>query len=170
MGSLKDQLLKAGLVSKKDARRVEHERRVEATRTGVGSTERAERAAQAQRDKLEAAQGEQRARDHAIEAERHRERDGAEAVYRLRDRIAAAALPRQRGERRWYFACQDELLRWLPVSDKCARKLEDGELAIVEQPKPDRTFAAYVVVPRDTARDLAGDPATSPLVRFWNRA
>lgn len=171
MQNLRDKLLKAGKVSKKQKRQADHNARKKRQRKGRSQGHLQAQEAEAQRQAIyEAKLAEQRARDQAIEAERRKEREARERLLRIKHIIDYYSVPLRRGPRTWCFMDRDGLIRRMQVRPADAWRIERGQLAIVQLPDtgPDDDVSdAFAVVPRDTALDLWGiDPDT---VRFFNR-
>ncbi len=154
--SLKDQLLKAGLVSEQDLKRVEHEERVKTKQVGRDKRQ-AERDARREeaRRQSEARSQEDRRRaqaDQASQAERERARQQAQ---RQQSAVAAAyrdgAVANWEGQRRYHFAANGRI-EWLMVGEETARKLEAGQLAIV---RGERNRARFTLLTAGAARRLA---------------
>ena len=130
MGNMRDQLRKANLISKKDAKRLTHEDRVERTKlggaAGVDQKRTEDRAALAQ------------------ERETRREADRVAGVARSGEQAAAAERaacvdllarevkkPGRQGASRWYFQCPDGTLPALELSVVERMQLQDGSLGVV---------------------------------------
>lgn len=149
MGSLKDQLRKANLISKKKAKQLAHEQRVKRKKLGKDGL-------QAEQEKLEEARKleQQRARKRAKEREAalRKQREEREQHARLRDLVKNAYLSKFGGPRRFFFVTRDRKVPYLEVSDDMGRRLESGRCAIVEAPSdlPDD----FAIVPRDVAEKI----------------
>ena len=165
MGGFKDQLLKAGLVSKKDVRRSTAEKRSELKTKGKQASDAAAEAEARRKALYEERLAQQKARDTEAEAARAAERGRKEADNRVRDLIRAHAVHVRGGERRFYFVCRDDVIRNLSVPDPIGQRLETGGLAIVEDPS--RRAPSYRLVPGDVAASVAESYPDS--IRFWNR-
>lgn len=163
MASLKDQLLKAGLVSKKDARKAGAEKRAERLAEGKRSSDVEAEAEERRRALYEARLAEQQARDRAREDERQRAQDQKDAANRAINLMDAHRVAFRGGDRRWHFVCRDRVIRWIAVPDPVAQRLEGGSAAIVEDPRR----GAVIVVAAEAAEACA---ETLPdRVLFWNR-
>lgn len=148
MSSLRDQLLQAGLVSKKQARQSQHKRRVEKTRKGSAALA-AERAAE--KAAVAAKRAEQRAADKAREADRNADKDARDVQNRVAQIVAGGrARIDGRGNRRFYFETRDARVVYLALSDQQNTDLAEGRLGIVES----RT-GKVSVVDRETAQRVA---------------
>jgi uncharacterized protein YaiL (DUF2058 family) len=162
MSDMQDALRKAGLVSKKDTRRVAHEKRVRRKKLGQDglAAEREQKEAD-YRAEREA----QRQADQAAEAERRK----AQAADEERERLAALIsandeLPRQTGERRFHFVAEEGRIRCVDVSDSMQKRLIQGAAAIVAAAGIVR--GGYAILPARAARELARiDP---DLILHWN--
>ncbi len=156
--SLRDQLLKAGLVSEKQARQAAHAQRVDRKQQGRQGVE-AER--EQRKHKVEAEQQAKRESDRARESARRERVLDRETENRLRQTIASGRLEKTRGPRRFYFVTRDDRLPCLEVTDDVAQRLERGGAAITESPEGE-----WSIVDGDTARRVAEiDPAW---LRVWN--
>ncbi len=129
MGSLKDQLRKANLLSKKKAKQLAHKQRVKRKKLGKDGLQAEQDALEAQR-KAEKARERQRARER--EAEARRQREEREARARLSDLVKNGRIAGYRGSRRFFFITRDRKVPFLDLSDELGRKLEAGRCAIVE--------------------------------------
>ena len=130
MGDLRDQLKKANLLSKKDAKRIAHEERVHRSEVGGAAgidRERAERA-----DELRAKQDERRAVDRSTQAEVQAERDSAAeqaaCEQLLQDEVRR---PGRKGATRWYFQLPDGRLPFLELPMTERMQIGDGSLCVV---------------------------------------
>ncbi|MFU8818713.1 MAG: DUF2058 domain-containing protein [Desulfurivibrio sp.] len=138
---LKDQLLKAGLASKKQARKVEHEKRInrkqgQATAAPMpGSTVQAERAAQEKRNR-------ELNRQRAEEVRRR------EQQAQIKQLIETGRLARDERGEPYHFAEQNKIKR-IFVSEEMADQLSRGQLAIV------KLGDSYEVVPAKVAGQIA---------------
>ena len=94
-----------------------------------------------------------------LEAKRQLERD-----RQLRERVLAAQVVVEPGERAFYFVTRKNRLRRLELSDAQAAALEEGRLAVVERPDPGQI--EHALVPGELARALL--PEFPKAVRFLN--
>jgi len=141
MSSLRDQMLKAGLVSKKDAKRVAHSQRVETKETG---REEMERRAAEERAAIARQAEEQRERDRQTAAKLKAEQDAREQTIQAEVRVTAhiegamreGRLEHWEGNRAYYFVARDREIEFLSVSDDSARRLAEGKAAIVRTMDP----------------------------------
>lgn len=132
---LRDQLKKAKLISKKDAKRLAHEERV--ARKEVGR-ESIEAAADERRRELETVERERRDADREREAERAAERAAtAERVACLEILQREAVVPRGGGRGpgsvRWFFETHDGFVPALQVDSTTGRQLEARQLWVVRR-------------------------------------
>ncbi len=163
MQNLRDKLLKAGVVSKKDQRRSEHQQRQDQRH---GRAEPAQ-SAEARRQALYEAQLQaQRERDQALEAERRAAREDKERNLRVLYVVEHYATRPKRGKRRFNFMARDGRVEHLFLDEREASMLEYGQNAIVERPggQGDR---AHAIVNRESA-DLIWSLGDE-FVRFYNR-
>ncbi len=136
--SLKDQLVKAGLVSAKQARQAEHRERVEHKQS-----DQAPRAAPAGAEEVRREQEAQRERDRLLNRERLAQQAEQERRAQERDRRHAwieAAFREGRIEHwsgvRGYCFTDGTRIESLAVSDDAARRLQEGRAAIVRTEDP----------------------------------
>jgi len=137
--SLKDQLLKAGLVTEKQAREAGHKHKQVDKKAGHKARQAAKEAAAAE---ARAQAEKQKAADQALEARKAEERLAANAQLsekqRHRSAIEAAyhegKVDKWEGPRRYHYACEGRI-EILMVNDDAGRKLEGGHLAIVQGEK-----------------------------------
>ncbi len=167
MQNLRDKLLKAGKVNKKQRRRAEHQQRQKKRKGKAAAPQETE----AKRKELyEAKLREQRERDQALEAERNHQRMLKERDLRVRYVVDHYAVTRKRRSRnhrnRWFYMARDHKIFHMDLTDEEAAGLEYGRHAIVERPggKGDNAFA---IVERHAA-DLIWD-IDDAYVRFYNR-
>jgi hypothetical protein len=141
MGTLGDQMVKAGLVSKKDAKRAAHDRRVETKQVGRDELERraaGERAAAARQAE------EQRRRDQQAAAHHKAEEESRDQVRQAQARKAAlieaalreGKLENWEGGRAYYFVARGKEIEFLNVTEDAARRLAEGKAAIVHTGDP----------------------------------
>ncbi|HEX7926894.1 MAG TPA: DUF2058 family protein [bacterium] len=136
MGSLRDEMLKAGLVSKKDAKRAAHTQRVETKETG---REEAERRAAEERAAIAKQAEAQRIQDRETALKAHAEQSAKEQAAGAQARIAAqiesalreGKVEHWEGQRTYYFLAGERELLFLNVSDDASRRLSEGKAAIV---------------------------------------
>jgi len=138
--SLKDQLVKAGLVSAKQARQVAHRERVERKQSGETSAQlEAEALAEEVRREREAQRvtDQQLAREQQVQhVERERqvqERERRQA--RIESALRDGRIEHWQGARAYYFT-DGTRIESLSVSDDVARRLQEGTAAIVRSETP----------------------------------
>ena len=132
MSSIKDQLLKLGLVDEQQTRRAEHQKRVSNKKKGRGgvAADRREREAQG----AEARRARQEA-DRAREQGRQTGRLEDEAQGRVAQIVASGRVKgRTGGSGRFYFAARGERLPYVPANDETTTALGNGRYAIAESP------------------------------------
>ncbi len=127
MGNLRDQFQKANLLSKKDAKRLAHEERVQRTEIGREGVEAAQKAHQAE---VEALAAEQRAKQKETQAQLDAERRVADERAACEQILEKDVLRPSNGRARFYFAIEDGSLPWLELSDIDCRRVQAGEFAI----------------------------------------
>jgi uncharacterized protein YaiL (DUF2058 family) len=161
MQSLRDKLMKAGLVSEADAKRAEAEKK-------APPPPRAPRA--------EAPRPPYREREERIpklpplagskEANRQLAKQQLETDRTMREKVLAAQVPLEPGATVFYFVTRKNKLRRLELSEAQAAKLQAGELAVVERPDPDKI--EHALVPPAVAEELLA--LSQRAVRFLNKA
>lgn len=169
MQNLRDKLLKAGLVTteqaekadKPDEPRPRPERRRERTErpasAGTGPWLVARPQPLASIPKLPPLAGSKASQQ--LEARQQLERD-----RRLREKVLAAQVAVEPGERIFYFVTRKNRLRRLELSDAQAEALEQGRLAVVERPDPAQI--EHALVPGELALPLVAEFPKA--VRFLN--
>lgn len=163
MQSLKDKLMKAGLVTEADAKRAEAEKKAAPPRP-PRAPEREHRDCRSPRSearipKLAPLAGSKEA--NRLIAKQQLETDRA-----IREKVHAAQVALEPGATVFYFVTRKNKLRRLELSEAQAKLLQDGKLAVVERPDPDKI--EHALVPPQVAEALL---ALSPkAVRFLNKA
>ncbi|MBL9037581.1 MAG: DUF2058 family protein [Archangium sp.] len=167
MQSLRDKLLKAGLVSEEAAKKAEADKKAPPPKARAApppsSSAQASRPypprVEAHVPKLPPLQGSKEA--HRQQAKKQQQLD-----RQLRELVLAAEVPKDIGATTFYFVTRKNLLRRLELTEAQALRLQKGELAVVERPDPDKI--EHALVPPETAKAMA---ALSPrAVRFLNDA
>lgn len=163
MQDLKKQLLKAGLVDKKTARKARAEQRK--ARKKKGSHQEQAEQAQGREERHRQRQQEQARKVKEEQDRRNAEAARREARARHRDLIRGAALEDVQGDGRpFYFVGGDNKIRRFYPKGPIAAGLSDGRFAIValEGEQPD-----HALVPAATATRLEGE--APELILFWNK-
>jgi uncharacterized protein YaiL (DUF2058 family) len=162
MQNLRDQLLKAGMVTKEQKQRTDLEKRRQRKQHGKGQRDDTP---QAQRQAYEAKLAAQRAADRERAAAQRAASEAKEKRLQIRHIIEYWKVPEDSaGTRRWYFVTRDRTIRHLYVSAPLAERLEAGALAIVE--RPDEQETSYVLIEHEAAEQIGRlDPQ---YVRFHN--
>jgi len=128
MSNLRDQLQKANLLSKKDAKRLAHEERVQRSEAGREGLEAAQRARQQELErKLAAERAQQRSQQAQVEAERRaaEERAACEQI------LAQDVIRPGQGRVRFVFQLPDGQLPWLELTELEYKRMLSSEFAIV---------------------------------------
>lgn len=125
--SLRDQLLKAGLVDKQQVKQARSSKRKQSKRSGGKEDPAAEERQRAQRAAAEKAQ-----RDRALERRRQEEARRKAEANELRQLIHANRIPRGEGDIAYSFLHGDSIKR-IYVTDDQQKRLAQGKLAIVRQ-------------------------------------
>jgi Uncharacterized protein conserved in bacteria (DUF2058) len=165
MGDLRDQLKKAKLLSKKDARRLAHEDRVHHKSVGGAAGLDGERAAH--QAELRAQKDAQRQADRTQQSAVQAQRDASAEVLACQELLRREVIRSGRkGATRWYFELESGELPFLelPVAERM--QLADGSLCVVRTGP--RGTHDYGLMRTDHARRVAmvfpervvhGDPA-----------
>lgn len=165
MQNLRDQLLKTGVINKKQKRRAEQAKRRERKQHQKGQFDEIARAQQQQAyaNKLEAERAANRERA-AVQRTQQETKERRLQIRHIIDYWRMSEDPT--ADRRWYFTTPNNTIGHLYVSEPLAAQLTDGDLAIVA--KPDDLDTPYVLVDREAAALIARiDPQ---YVRFHNQA
>jgi uncharacterized protein YaiL (DUF2058 family) len=163
MQNLRDQLLKAGMVTKDQKRQVEQQKRQQRKQHKPGHLEEALQAQQRQtyEAKLEA----QRADDRERAAAQRTLLEAREKRLQIRHIVDYwKILTDATGKRRWYFPTRQNTITYLYVSEPMAAQLSSGDLAIVEY--PGETDMPFALIDHEAAELIA---RVDPLyVLFYN--
>jgi uncharacterized protein YaiL (DUF2058 family) len=141
MQSLKDKLLKAGLVTEAEAQR----------------TQEPQRPAEGRIPKLPPLPG-------SPAAQREQSAKQLEVDRKVRERVLATQVEMEPGPRAFYFPTRKGRARRLDLSEAQAERLEKGELAVVERPDPGAI--EHALVPASVAVELKA--LSEKVVRFLN--
>jgi len=145
--SLRDQLLKAGLVSKKDVRRAGQEKRKERKKHQGERKKKSElRAEEAAQRRAE----EKAALEERLQARQEREvvREEVERAQRIRQIVLGNRMG-GRGPVPFHHKGRDgRTLHRLEVTERLAWSLRCGKLAVAALPEPDGTASYHVVTTR----------------------
>lgn len=164
LGNLRNQLLKAGLIDKKQKVQADTQDRRDKKQKGVDQVAAEEEARQRAFAEQQAAEAEaQRQADAARQAERAQ----SELMYRVRsicDRWAVR--PTRPGQRRFYFVQRSGRIAHLLVGDMVLDQLLVGALAIVERLPQDEIAALLAAGPgARTSRRALRPPSLVERVR-----
>ncbi len=147
--NLRDQLLKAGLVSEKEAKRSGHQKRVQAKQTGHKEAAQAQR--QTEEEAARRALAEQREKDRQLNRRAKTDADQKAQGLQQKQRAKAACekalregvLPSWEGRRDYHFA-DGGIIRSIGVSEEAARRLEAGKAAIARLPDRENAYTVLV--------------------------
>jgi hypothetical protein len=137
---LRQQLIEAGLVSKEDARKASHDKRVRQKKQPPPAKRDKQAQAAAPRPALTPEQEAQRERDRALEAQRQQERTEKESRASTKQKRKAAlakaledgVLAQWEGRRAYHFQVgASARIDTLQVTEEAARRLEAGQAAIM---------------------------------------
>jgi hypothetical protein len=175
MQSLRDKLLKAGLVTEEQSKKAEAEKAAKRERPARPPPPRAENRAMGTRPSG-GGRSEPPAAKHVpklpplalpgskayqrLESLRQLELD-----KKLREIAVTAEVPLEPGEHRFYFMTRKKKLRRLELSEAQAKLLEEGKLAVVERPDPAQI--EHCLVPPEAAERLL--QLSERAVRFFNK-
>lgn len=154
--SLRDEMLKAGLITEEQAKRAAHKQRVDRKRTDPKERTQRKQAAQAEvqrQQQRERTRHQEQARTRNAEAaakeqqlsEQQRTLSALETAYR------EGAMPHWEGARRYCYAAQGKV-EWIMVSEEAGRRLEQGQAAICAS---ERNPRRHVVLNAAAARRLS---------------
>lgn len=168
MLSLKDKLLKAGLVSEEQAKRAES-----APKPAAQSQSHQSRAGHPRGDhRSDGASGRPEPRIPKLpplpgsrQHQREESKKQLELDRALRALVTANEVAIEPGATTFHFVTRKGKLRRLELSEAQAKRLEQGDLAVVERPDPDQI--AHALVPPDTAMQMM--PLSNKAVRFLAR-
>ena len=163
MGSLKDELLKAKVVSKKEVKKSDHEERIKKEEVGKDEVRQEK---EKFRQEVAKEKEERKKEDRKREESLRREKEKREKLIQLEQRIRENAVREAfTNSKRFHFVAANGGLPYLEVSDDMARSLERGRLAIIEIPQ--EKFSEFFIVPDDIARDVL--KALPDWVRLFNK-
>jgi uncharacterized protein YaiL (DUF2058 family) len=164
---LRDKLLKAGAIDKKQARKARTEARKQKKKKlkKGGKVDAGREQEQEQRERFEAKQAEERAEVQRRQAELNREAEQRAQESRIQDLIRAHAIKVRpsKTERPFHYVGPDRRIRRIHVSPDLANQLASGLLAIVETAS---TGEGYALVDADGARRL--EELAPKLILFWS--
>jgi uncharacterized protein YaiL (DUF2058 family) len=130
MGDLRDQLKKARLLSKKDAKRLAHEDRVH--RKKVGGAAGVDKERQGHDAELRVEKENKRQADRDQQAELQAQRDASAEVGACEDLLKREVKrPGRKGATRWYFGLENGSLPYLDLPITERMQLADGSLCVV---------------------------------------
>jgi uncharacterized protein YaiL (DUF2058 family) len=149
--SLKDELLKANLINKKQLKQLEHQERVEHKKIG---REGAQEKKQQQQQAVEEQQKAKRQRDQQQAKVDNEERAVKEKQARVEDIVRQGRIQQGVfGNRKFYFVSRSRKIYFLSIQDAFSEKLEHGDAAIVEIKQPSG-YLDFVVVNQQAASQL----------------
>ncbi len=151
MGSMRDQILKAGLVDKKQARKARHEEQSRQKSLGEAAVEAEQ---QSRDEEHHLARERQRAEDKQREIERRQQHEGELQSERVPSLIRSGQLKGSTGgNRRFFFVTAEQTVSFIEVAPPVVRSLADGHHAIVDARGV--LNDDFCVVTADTARSIA---------------
>lgn len=165
MQSLRDKLLKAGLVTEEAAKKAEADKK---SVPAKAPPRREERPAREDRPRPAATEASRLPKFAPLpgskEAHRLQAKKQLEADRELRERVLATQVEKQPGATPFYFVTRKNKLRRLELTAEQAKALETGVLAVIERPDPDQI--EHALIPADVARELLAKFPKA--VRFLN--
>ena len=153
--SLQDQLLKAGVADKKQAKKANQEKRAKRKKNKGKKTTPAPETNQTRQDQLEQAK-----RSRELNRQANRERETQEKLAQVKQLIEDNRLDLRKYEDSYYFKVGKKIKK-LYVNDEITQKLGRGQLAIVT------LNSVYEIVSADVARKIA-DRDPDSLVVLYN--
>lgn len=155
--SLREQMLKLGLVNEKQARQAKHDKRVKNHDRGARGVE-AER--EAKRRQADEARRAQQQADRDREQARQREESTREGRFRVAQIVESGAWEGPvHGNNRFYYEARDGRIPYLDLSHEANNAVQNGQAAIAEAPNGKAT-----VITADAATRVAD------IDRTWLRA
>ncbi len=148
--SLRDQLLKAGLVSSEQVKQAEKSKKAQthqAKKTRKPVDPEAEQVRRAQ----EAEAAAKRERDRQLERERQGKRQQREAMLKARQLMDAHRVNDPKAEHKYNFSHNGKVIRSVRVTESQQRLLGMGKLGIIRN---DRDPYDYPLVPREIAEKI----------------
>jgi len=156
--SLKDELLKAKLINKKQLKKIEHEQRVERSKNGHEKTKQKQ---QQTIQQIQEKQNQQKQKDQELAQLKNKELQEKEHNARIQDILTRGKIDITHGNRKFYFVTQNKKISCLLLHDMQAEKIEKGDLAIIEHP-----FNEFYIIQRTNAQKL--QTFAPEIVRFLN--
>lgn len=151
--SLTEQLLKAGLVNKKQANKVKQEQYQQKKKKKPGK-KKGETTVPESKQMARQAQEKQRQRAKQLNRERQQEESRKESTAQINQMIGSSKLKIGNGELTYNFADGSKIKK-IYISKEIREQLGKGQLAIV------KGKGQYQVVPAQVAEKIAGIDATS---------
>lgn len=151
--SLRDQLMKTGLVDEKQARQADKEKRAQRKKTKGGRKGPPDPDAEARQAQVQQSRAEKAERDRALNQQREQQKKQRSAAAQIEDLLREHALSTRDGSVPFHFT-RDGKVRKLEVTAEQQKRLSRGELAIVER-KGRFHVVPSDVIPRLLERDAA---------------
>jgi uncharacterized protein YaiL (DUF2058 family) len=136
--SLRDQLLKAGLVTEKQVKQADHQHR----QPKLPKKQRAETAASAPKGMAQEAQAAKRARDQELNRQRREQEEKKARLAQIKQLIEQHGLPRVDSDDYFNFVDQNKVRR-VSVNAELRARLNKGDVVIV------RCEGQYSLIPAD---------------------
>lgn len=165
MQSLKDKLLKAGLVTEEAAKKAEAEKQAKPPPRRDDRPRFEERPRFDERPRYEESRLPKFAPlPGSKEAHRQQAKKQLENDRKLRERVLETQVAPEPGATPFYFVTRKNKLRRLELSEAQAKAIETGALAVVERPDPDKID--HALIPAEVAKELLAEFPKA--VRFLN--
>ncbi len=163
--SLKDELLKAKLISKKDVQRIEHEGRVERKKLGSEAIKAKEEQRQKEiEEKIEAQRQHNKELAKQNQEKKENIRAEKEKIVNIQEMLKSSQME-ERGTRKFYFIAKNNTIPSLCIGDNLSEKLEKGLAAITEFTTHEGP--EFYIVNRQCAEKILEIDAN--IIRFFNR-
>jgi uncharacterized protein YaiL (DUF2058 family) len=128
MSNMRDQLKKAKLLSKKQAKKLAHDERIERKELGREGLEKIQTERKEQLGSLRESEREKSREQQAkVEAEKQAAAEQAACLHVLSEKALA---PEPGGQNRWFFALENGSLPSLALNEQQRRLLQSGALSI----------------------------------------
>ena len=152
MGSLRDQLLKAKVISKKKLKKVNHSQRLERKAKGRGKL-REERIEKEQKEHQKMMEKREADRIRSLELQQV-EKGSSKSINPqivIRKALSADTLSNTGGNRKFFFIDRRGFIPFVETNDNTIRLLGSGKCAIVEAPS-ESPLGSHKIVRTETAR------------------
>jgi len=150
MGDLREQLLKAKLISQKQAKKAKREKQLEKKKLSPDTLESKQ---QAKKDVYQNLKLKKADADRKREEQKRKEIQRKNSAARLRDIVMNSEIRKGRtGNYRFYFVARNSRIPFIEISQRLAEELQNGHAAIVET--PGETSEIFRVIRKESALKL----------------